>query len=163
MKCDLCNKQAVVHEVTIKNGVSNEVHLCHDHAKAAGMQVQSEAPMAALLGEIAAVTEGHQMRERQTKCAACGLTFSSFRKVGALGCPACYDAFMPMLGDIIERAQAGATAHTGMHPRGSDDSQRVQAVRASLMRDLEAAITAEQYERAASIRDQLTSLDGGNP
>jgi protein-arginine kinase activator protein McsA len=70
---------------------------------------------------------------------------------------------MPMLGDIIERAQAGATAHTGMHPRGSDDSQRVQAVRASLMRDLEAAITAEQYERAASIRDQLTSLDGGNP
>jgi protein-arginine kinase activator protein McsA len=50
-----------------------------------------------------------------------------------------------------------------MHPRGSDDSQRVQAVRASLMRDLEAAITAEQYERAASIRDQLTSLDGGNP
>ncbi len=159
MKCDLCNKQAVVHEVTIKQGTSKEVHLCAEHAAEVGFQLPTETPMAKILGAVAATVEAGPSRERTARCAACGLTFAGFRKAGALGCPACYDAFMPMLGEVIERSQAGATAHTGVRPRGSDDAQRQQAIRGALMRDLEAAITAEQYERAATIRDQLTALD----
>ena len=36
-KCDLCDKPAVVHEVTVKNGVKKEMHLCEEHADAAGI------------------------------------------------------------------------------------------------------------------------------
>ena len=38
-KCDQCDKPAVVHEVTNKNGVHKEVHLCEDHAEEAGVQM----------------------------------------------------------------------------------------------------------------------------
>src|SRR5690606_474116 len=37
MKCDLCNRPAVVHEVTVKSGVKKEVHLCEVHAREAGI------------------------------------------------------------------------------------------------------------------------------
>ncbi len=37
LKCDYCDKPAVVHEVTVKNGQKNEVHLCEEHAQEAGV------------------------------------------------------------------------------------------------------------------------------
>ncbi len=37
IKCDYCDKPAVVHEVTFKNGQKNEVHLCEEHAQEAGV------------------------------------------------------------------------------------------------------------------------------
>ncbi len=164
MKCDLCNKQAVVHELTVKDGVTTEMHLCSEHAVEAGFSLPKEKPVAQLLASyLAASAEPPQPREKPQKCAACGLTFGAFKKTGALGCPACYDSFMPTLGQIIERAQAGASAHVGKRPGGSDDLRRVQALRAKLMHDLEAAVVAEQYERAASLRDEIASLDAGAP
>ncbi len=161
MKCDKCNKQAVVHEVTIKNGVTNELHLCGEHAIEAGFSPPVEKPVVQLLASMmtTAAAEGGHPREKPTKCPACGLTMGVFKKTGALGCPACYDAFMPTLGQIIERAQAGASAHVGRRPGGSDDIRRVQALRAKLTRDLEAAVIAEQYERAAALRDEMAALD----
>ena len=164
MKCDQCNKQAVVHEVTIKNGVTTEIHLCAEHAAEAGFAPPTEKPVVQLLASLmGAAAEGSPQREKPTKCPACGLTFGAFKKTGALGCPACYDAFMPTLGQIIERAQAGGSAHVGKRPGGSDDIRRVQALRAKLMRDLEAAVIAEQYERAAALRDEMAVLDKGSP
>ena len=52
MKCDLCDKEAVVHEVTIKNGKKTEVHLCAEHAQAAGIALPGHQPINELLTQF---------------------------------------------------------------------------------------------------------------
>jgi protein-arginine kinase activator protein McsA len=37
------------------------------------------------------------------------------------------------------------------------------AMRTRLLQELDAAVAAEQYERAARLRDQLQNLGGGTP
>ncbi|MSR44025.1 MAG: hypothetical protein EXS15_01515 [Phycisphaerales bacterium] len=165
MKCDHCDKHALVHEIVIRNGVSAEVHLCPEHAIAAGYPLPIESPIADIFPQLAAAVkvEGARSKERSQTCHACGLTFGEFRKTATLGCPACYDAFMPMIEQMIERAQAGATHHVGRAPTGGAEAERSQVLRAKIMRDLELAVASEQYERAAKFRDALNALDAPPP
>ncbi len=165
MKCDHCDKPAVVHEVIIRSGVSNEIHLCAEHAIAAGYPLPIDQPIADIFPQLETASKGDigKAKERSPKCSACGLTFTAFRKSGMLGCPACYDAFMPMIEQVIESSQGGATHHVGRSPHGGAETERLQNLRAKLMRDLEIAVTAEQYERAAKLRDELRAMDPPTP
>lgn len=169
MKCDLCDKAAVVHEVTIRNGVKKEIHLCAEHAKASGIAIPGYPPVDEVLTQFAISKAGKKKQQRQRKqvltCDACGLTFPEFRKRGVLGCPECYDAFEPQLGPMIERAQNGGGSHAGKCPKrgGASIDRQLQIQR--LLREMEEAVAAEQYERAAALRDQLrdleSSIEGG--
>lgn len=108
-------------------------------------------------------------------CTGCGMTYDEFRKIGRLGCARCYDAFGPPLRRLLKRIH-GADTHSGRGPRPavptttettqdnpvtvpselSDvDQQNVDALRAALQE----AVDAEQYERAADLRDQITRLE----
>lgn len=165
MKCDRCNSPAVVHELVIRDGVTREVHLCAEHALAAGLAVPAVQPVAEVLLHIAKSSPSEGARGRAlSSCASCGLSFAEFRKTGTLGCPGCYDSFQPMLGQVIERAQAGGTAHVGRAPKAAAEVELRRVRREKLMRELESAVTAEQYERAARLRDELAAIgpeDGG--
>jgi len=159
MKCDHCDSPAVVHEVLIRNGKTAEVHLCAEHALAAGLAVPATQPVAEVLLHIAKSKEGDVARARaRASCTGCGVSFAEFRKTGTLGCPACYDSFQPMLGQVIERAQAGGTAHVGRAPKAAAELELRKARREKLVRELESAVTAEQYERAARLRDELAAI-----
>jgi protein-arginine kinase activator protein McsA len=65
---------------------------------------------------------------------------------------------MPQIGAVIERAQAGAVRHVGRAPARLEGLADRAAMRSKLLQELEAAVTAEQYERAASLRDRLKNL-----
>ena len=62
------------------------------------------------------------------------------------------------IGAVIERAQAGAVHHVGRSPQRLEGMADRVAMRKRLMQELETAIAAEQYERAARLRDQLQGL-----
>jgi protein arginine kinase activator len=159
MKCDHCDSPAVVHELLIRNGKTAEVHLCAEHALAAGLAVPATQPVAEVLLHIAKSTQGDSARTRaRASCTGCGVSFAEFRKTGTLGCPACYDSFQPMLGQVIERAQAGGVAHVGRAPKAAAELELRRARREKLVRELESAVTAEQYERAAGLRDELAAI-----
>lgn len=159
MKCDHCEHPAVVHEVLIRNGKTTEVHLCAEHALAAGLAVPAAQPVAEVLLHIAKSKQGESARTRAlASCTGCGVSFTEFRKTGTLGCPACYDSFQPMLGQVIERAQAGGTAHVGRAPKSVAEVETRRVRREKLLRDLETAVSAEQYERAARLRDELAAI-----
>ena len=159
MKCDHCENPAVVHELLIRNGTTKEVHLCAEHALAAGLAVPAAQPVAEVLLHIAKSTQGESARTRAlASCTGCGVSFAEFRKTGTLGCPACYDSFQPMLGQVIERAQAGGTAHVGRAPKAAAEIELRRVRREKLMRELETAVSAEQYERAARLRDELAAI-----
>ena len=164
MKCDHCDKPAVVHEVVIKGGVTTEVHLCADHATQKGYQVSTVQMLAQFAGQFPAIAAA-QVRKpgAQARCSSCGLPFAEFRQSGVLGCPACYEAFMPQIGGAIERAQAGAVHHVGRVPRRLEGLADRAAQRSRILQELEAAVAAEQYERAAGLRDRLKHLGGDGP
>ena len=163
LKCDYCDKPAVVHEVTVKNGQKNEVHLCAQHAQEAGVPMPSHQPLSQLLTQFVISQTGRAKSASRKSCPGCGMTFSRFRQIGTLGCPECYEAFEKQLAPLIERAQNAALHHRGKTPRraGGRVDRRVEVQQ--LVKELDEAVAAEQYERAAQLRDRLRGLDPETP
>lgn len=159
-KCDRCDRPAEVHEIDVKKGV--QVHLCREHAIEAGFQLPDAPPVTKVLSDLASMqvqisTGGGQ---RTSSCPRCGTTFGRFRKTGLLGCPECYETFARQLEPVIARSQNGASAHVGRRPDRDVELADHQALRISILDEIERAIASEQYERAAKLRDRLQSLAG---
>lgn len=203
MKCDRCEREASVHEVTIRNGEKVERHLCEQCARQQGISVASEEPppLVTLLSQFVTVQgtdtpPGDQEADAKAQalgqmqqCPACGLTFAQFKTDGQLGCAICYQAMQAQLGPILQRAHEGATHHVGKVPRrvlerlraagapgahgaatrpvadraGAEELERTRTDRlrrlALLRKQLGEAVTAEQYERAAKIRDEVKRVE----
>lgn len=155
-KCDQCEKEASVHEVNIRNGEKVERHLCADCAAELGIAAQSHVPIADLFTNfITAQSAAQHGSKRAVQCPTCGMTYGDFRQGCLLGCADCYTAFEAQLSTLLERAHDGATHHVGKVPHrmaGAIDRQE----RITLLRkQLADAIEAEEYERAAALRDQI--------
>lgn len=185
MKCELCENEATVRELTRKNGVRLERHLCERCAREQGITAQSQVPLEEILKHFVVASAPAQAAPESPRpkpaggvpvCPTCGLSFSDFKQSGTLGCAACYLAFETQLALLLERAHEGACLHVGKAPRRAgeiggrsadaqgktvldDQVQRLQALR----RQLEDALKAEQYERAAKLRDELRRLGGAPP
>jgi protein arginine kinase activator len=159
MKCDLCNKPAVVHEVTVRSGVKKEVHLCEHHAREAGITMPGQQPINQLLTQFVIAQSGKPAKTANKVCSGCGLSFAQFRQTGRVGCADCYRSFENELSPLIERAQNGGNHHTGKTPRRAGTSIDRQLLIQRLVKELDHAVAAEQYERAAKLRDRLSSMD----
>lgn len=158
-KCDKCNKPASIHLTEIVGGDKIEKHLCEDCASSEGITVKASVPISQLLEDFVLQSSGAPEAAISLKCDVCGMTFDEFRSKGQLGCPHDYDAFEQALLPLLERAQDGAAQHIGKTPRraGGDLSRLNEALR--LRADLKAAINAEDYELAATLRDQIKKLE----
>ena len=162
-KCDKCDKPATIHLTDIADGNKTEVHFCEDCAMAEGL-VKAALPLNQLLqglgivqGEGGAIIKSAEQAE--LTCDVCGLTFSEFRHQGQLGCPNDYDAFGPALETLVERAQDGATQHVGKVSDRAGLGQKRQTEILRLRGALRLAVTQEDYERAAGLRDQIKQLE----
>lgn len=169
MHCDHCDKPAVVHELVIKNGTTVEVHLCEEHASEHGYQLPSQQqPVAELLTQFAVVgpmggpsgmgQKGPKTPKVVKSCPSCGMVFTAIRQSGLLGCAECYTTFETELSGLIEHAQGGANFHSGRAPRNCRDAAARLELRSRLAKELDEAVAAEQYERAAKLRDRLLHL-----
>jgi protein arginine kinase activator len=157
--CDCCPNPAVVHEIVVQNGLKAEVHLCAEHAQERGFILPTSQGPALVVGKLLA--QARSAAPRQPKgCASCGLTIAQVRETGLVGCPVCYRSFEQELGAIIERAQAGAVAHAGRHPAHAANLVDRAALRNRLARELREAVSREEYERAARLRDRLSEVGG---
>jgi len=155
-QCDKCGKPASVYLTEIVGGEKIEKHLCEDCACAEGITIKANVPISQLLEDFI-LQSGED--EPESKCDVCGLTFSEFRQSGRLGCPNDYDAFAKELQPLLERAQEGASQHIGKVPHRADSSQKRQTAMLRLRAQLKDAIAAEDYERAAVLRDQIRELE----
>lgn len=157
MLCDRCKQnQATVHTVTIVNGEKQEHYLCGECAK--GVQFKLPSLMDVLSG-----TWG--MPQSAEKTCACGAGLGRFQETGLLGCPECYTAFENRLIPVIKRAQGGRLRHVGRRPEGAaapaaepKAEQPVDEV-GRLRAELNEAVKAEQYERAAELRDRIRAME----
>lgn len=166
MKCDQCNNPATIHEVTIRDGQRVEKHLCESCA--ANLGVGGPIPVTELISKyvLAQTATNVEQRHREgSACPTCGTSFVEFRKTGLLGCADCYRVFEAKLSPLLERAHEGASHHVGKVPRrgvAKPDEPNLAEERARrvalLRRQLDESVKAEQYERAAMLRDELRRL-----
>jgi len=161
-KCDECDRPATHHSVEIVKGQKIEKHLCDQHAAEQGMTVSAvHAPINELLTNFVKLHSGAAEKKSadDLTCEDCGLSFKEFREASVLGCPGCYAAFEQPLGQMIERAHEGATHHLGKVPQhaGRDEHRSAQMLR--LRKRLDQAVSSEDYELAAKLRDELRTLE----
>lgn len=114
-----------------------------------------------LFGSLFAPSKTRQLaeRSREKKCPLCGMTLSDFAREGKAGCPTCYDTFADELEPTIGRIH-GKTTHVGRTPIKQREKKELRERIRALEAEQKEAIHAENYERAAEIRDELKSLRG---
>jgi protein arginine kinase activator len=162
MKCDNCNKSATVHLTEIQNGKKIEKHLCETcAAQNEGVSVKSHTPINELLTNFVLAHSGIQ-KDTGTTCEFCGITWAEFRQTGLLGCENDYPLFEKDLAPLLQKAHEGATHHVGKVPtrRGGSGvplKKRIDATK--LRKELARAVEAEDYERAATLRDQIRQAE----
>ena len=157
-KCDKCGKPASIFLTEIENGQKIQKHLCEDCASAEGITIKPNVPISQLLEDFILHSSGGQQLA-DLKCDVCGLTFKEFRQQGLLGCPNDYDAFEPALTPLMQRAQERASTHMGKIPKRADENQKKHNSILRLKAQLNEAVTREDYEQAAILRDQITEME----
>lgn len=96
------------------------------------------------------------------RCPKCSTTWDRLREDGRAGCAQCYVAFHDKLIDVMNRMQRDAQ-HVGKSPRASlKRRRRLEHLRARrdhrlemLNRRLQEAVSSENYEDAAKLRDKI--------
>ncbi|HUB27576.1 MAG TPA: UvrB/UvrC motif-containing protein [Tepidisphaeraceae bacterium] len=175
-KCDKCSKQATVHLTEIQNGKTVIRHLCEQcAAQGDGLisKPHGHTPINQLLADFVNLHSGLPTKEGNATCEHCGMTWGDFRKDGLLGCEHDYELFERDLTPLVQRAHENATHHVGKVPRrasggagaaaaaaASSGAARKVAELTRLRKDLARAVEAEDYERAAKLRDQIKDAEG---
>jgi len=158
IKCDKCDRPARVHLTEIIHGRKIEKHLCEQCAVSEGFTFKHPMTLSQMLEEFV-LQGGEQPSAADPACDVCGMRFSEFRQQSLLGCPHDYDAFAEVLLPLLERAQGGATQHVGKVPHRAGGDQKKHTALLRLRAELKNAIAAEDYEKAAMLRDQIKELD----
>ncbi len=165
MKCQQCEKPATFHITELTSGKPQELHLCEQCARSYLTESEEHVPadsgnLTGMLAQQLAVNETAEelaRLERKT-CPVCGITFLEFRKEGRLGCPHDYTFFAEELEPLVLNIH-GESTHIGKIPvRTAGDSQH-QTELIRLRREMKEAVSAENYERASQLRDQIRQIE----
>jgi protein arginine kinase activator len=159
MTCEVCQTEnATVHLTQIISGKMQKIDLCEKCAKEKGVADPAGFSLADMLLGLGAADEMKSGSNEELVCPQCGFTQPDFKKTGRLGCPQCYVTFSEGLGVILK------DMHKGIHHKGKIPSRALRAQEyhnqlKSLHASLQSAVQAENYEQAASLRDQITHLE----
>lgn len=157
MLCDVCKcNDAAVFLTQILEGKMQKVNLCDACSKEKGVQDPTGFALADLLLGIGAAEEIEKGAPTQ-KCGVCGFTQADFKKTGRLGCSACYITFSEGLGSLLKAMHKG-TEHVGKLPERANREIELSDRMRTLTENLRKAVAEENYETAASLRDQIKQL-----
>ena len=157
MLCANCGKnQATTHIKQTINGRTTEYHLCPECAEKLGMSDFNPVDISNLWSSLFE----NQVPDiaRTLTCQSCGSTFDQIAKRGKLGCPECYDVFKSELLPSLRRMH-GKTRHVGKVPGRADKEVKQVCELDKLKASLNDAVSREDYESAAKLRDQIKLIE----
>jgi protein arginine kinase activator len=161
MHCDICSKKkATVHLTEIVDEQMTELHLCENCAREKSVQMVQQFGLADLLAGLSDFGKQAMEHEKVTlECTNCGISYDDFKKLGRLGCSECYTSFKEHLAVLLKKIH-GSNKHYGKNPGKTFASKdkKEEAVM-DLKRALEHAIRAEDFEKAAELRDKIRSQE----
>lgn len=151
-KCQKCPNPATLHITEVMGeGQFDELHLCEQCAN----KYLYEGPKFA---KSSPTSESEEGVVSSNVCPACGIKFVDFRNSGRLGCPHDYDAFRDELVPLLENIH-GEVKHCGKTPRRHPQSKERLSELVGLRNQLKQAVTKEDYEEAAKLRDKIKHLE----
>src|SRR5262245_61557370 len=157
MLCHICKqKEAKVHFTQIVDNEVKKVDLCEACAKEKG---HGETTPFAIADMLLGLGASQQMEEAgsgrgDVQCPSCGFTQADFKKTARLGCAECYSVFAEGLSSLLKTMHKG-TRHKGKVPQALRLAQDQAEQILKLERDLQNAISREDFEQAAILRDQI--------
>ena len=161
MICNLCGSNAAtIHLTEIVKNQMVEIHLCEACSEEKGTAFSTHFQMADLLAGLTEpdLAAGEKSRKpEKLVCASCGMTYEGFTKCGRLGCGECYTAFAKQLLPLIKRVQRSAQ-HLGKQPAKISPETRSRYDLKLLQERLRKSVQKEDFESAASIRDQIKAI-----
>ena len=162
MDCDKCGKPAKVHLTQLVGGKIKKVALCNECAAQSGVTDPTGFALADLLlggaGEKGVTPLAPRPPGRGKACPECGFTLEDLKRIRRFGCGACYDAFRGEVKEMIKGMHKGGT-HCGKVPDGLME-MRQRKIRLDELRErLDQAITSENYEEAAGLRDEIRRVE----
>ena len=168
MQCDYCENKATVYYTQIIEGVSKKAALCEKCATEQGvtdpeaflLENSSQVPAKKKPSFLSPNIPAPQFSSLSTgECPKCGFTFEDLKKTGRLGCSECYQFFKQQIQQNLSSMHKGVK-HKGRIPEGMMKSIELRKKTEQLETDLAAAIAKEDFEKAATLRDELNKLTG---
>ncbi len=166
MTCQQCGeREAVVLLKKVEGGEVRVLHLCERCAAERGVPEAEESaktPLGAFLAAMGSDAPGDSPLSSAAAlaaCPGCGATLQDFRRTGRLGCATCWTTFEGPLRGLLRRVH-GATRHVGefyVEP-GAEPADQAGLVR-RLREQLAVAVSDENFEQAAELRDRLRGLE----
>ncbi|MCK4680346.1 UvrB/UvrC motif-containing protein [bacterium] len=162
MKCERCGRgTATVRYAEVVDGSLTTWHLCEECASERGVTGSLTSLAGPLVNILMGLLEGGGGAEPVDSgptCPRCGLTYEAFRRAGRLGCGTCYETFASQLKPLLRRIH-GSTDHTGGVPSTDEGGHFRRREISKLKRELTRAVAAEDYERAAELRDTVRARE----
>jgi protein arginine kinase activator len=153
MLCMFCKQNpAKVHLTQIVGDKMQKVDLCEECAKQKGVNDPAGFSLADLLLGLGASQEISTAED--VKCPNCGFTQADFKKAGRLGCSLCYNTFAEGLEGLLKSMHKGVK-HVGKVPVALRQSRDLSDRLKNLQKKLDKAVNAEDFEEAASLRDEI--------
>ena len=165
MLCQNCQKnEANMHMKRIINGSATEVHLCSDCARSLGYGDSFGSfglGFSDLLSDLLGRSEKTLSGSSTLRCSLCGKSFSDIAESGRVGCAECYVTFYDKLLPTLRKIH-GKTTHQGKAPMNFAEIKQEPRVNVDdLKNQLKAAIEREDFELAATLRDEINAINGG--
>ena len=179
MVCEKCNKKKVTifYSENI-NGAVRSLRLCGDCAAAmqeSGELEQLGSPIPSFVSPFSALDDGFfselsigtplavlgispAQGRGLKKCPRCGASLGEILDTGRIGCDGCYDVFSDELTPAI-RLTHGQTTHTGRMSRSYRARKEKQSRIAELRKSLREAVSSEDFETAATLRDRIRAIE----
>ncbi|MFQ3670375.1 MAG: UvrB/UvrC motif-containing protein [Verrucomicrobiia bacterium] len=139
-----------------------KVDLCEACAREVGATSTSGFSLADLLLTLKDEPRSGGRVGGEASCPGCGMTAADFRKTGRVGCGTCYETFHAVVVEALKETQK-SLKHRGKVParylQALDQRNRLDELRQRLRE----AVSSEQFEEAAALRDQIRLLESMSP
>ena len=173
MQCERCNKKkATVFYRENVGGRIKALRLCGECAEILEQAGELEDMGTAISGFLSpfflweegalllpfpASTSG-TVRGGVRKCRVCGLTLGEIASAGRVGCAECYNTFSEELSEVV-RSVHGSVSHAGRVSSGFRAHKERMERLTALKKQLKEAVTAENFEAAVGLRDEIRALE----
>lgn len=157
--CQNCGRRkAMVNITQIVGNKKTEIHLCQICAQQDG----HSDPVFALHKMLTGMVDWEPgTATRPPACPGCGMSEEELRQRGRLGCAKCYETWGSLLDSILNRVH-GRTEHRGKVPVSVAEKGESKPRIDQLRHQLTQAVSAERFEDAARLRDEIRSLEQGD-
>ena len=156
MLCEECNKNPATVLITVMSGNDTTIrHLCQECVEKMETSI-AKGDMSTFLSALLNILS-REPKQATLRCDICGLSYEEFQNSGKLGCAHCYQTFSEQLKPLLLRVH-GRSQHAGRVPSSHQNERAIARCLAELKERMEQAVSSENFEEAASLRDEIRAL-----